>query len=347
MFESGHRLADGWASKTHANIGERLNAVWYGKHPGAFALAPLSWIYGLIGGVRRQSYRSGLLATHRPAVPVIIVGNISVGGTGKTPLVVWLSGFLRDNGWRPGIVSRGYGGIGDKWPQQVRPDSDAIVVGEEAVLLARRCGVPLAVGADRAAAVEGLLKYHQCDIVISDDGLQHYGLARDIEIVVVDGVRRFGNGLLLPAGPLRESVSRLRDTDATVTYGIAARGEFPMRYVGETLVGVADDSRRIEVDEFPEHEEHAVTGIGEPDRFFATLRGHQFSLKRHVFPDHHAFSVRDITFDDDLPVIMTEKDAIKCERFADERHWYLPVSAQMGEVFVHRLESLLLRIKHG
>jgi tetraacyldisaccharide 4'-kinase len=280
-------------------------------------------------------------------VPVIVVGNLSVGGTGKTPLVAWLSGYLRSKGWQPGIVTRGYGGIGAKWPQQVRADSDPVVVGEEAVLLARRCKVPIAVGPDRVAAVEALLKYHQCNIVLSDDGLQHYALARDIEIGVLDGVRRFGNGRLLPAGPLREPVSRLADTDAVVTYGVAARGEFPMRYSGNILVSVADENRRIGIDEFSEREVHAVTGIGDPDRFFTSLRGYGFTLKRHAFSDHHPFRRHDILFDDDLPVIMTEKDAIKCERFADKRHWYLPVKVQMTEVFGSRMTSLLSRLNNG
>ena len=326
---------------------DRITDLWYGRGAATVALLPLAWAFQLVSNARRQAYSSGLLGTSRPEAPVIVVGNINVGGTGKTPLVAWLCHYLARHDWRPGIISRGYGGRARHWPQQVRPDSDPVVVGEEAVLLARRCHVPIAVGPERGAAAEGLIEHYGCNIIVSDDGLQHYALERDLEIAVVDGVRRFGNGLLLPAGPLREPVTRLGQADLIVTYGLPARGEFPMKYAGDEFRAVVDRERRVNVRDFQQREVHAVTGIGDPERFFTSLRSRNFRLHRHAYPDHHRFTADQIAFDDDLPVVMTEKDAIKCERFAGKRHWYLPVEAQLPEVFERRLEILLSRIKRG
>ena len=330
-----------------SSASERVTELWYGRSSATLALLPLAWIYRLFTSARRQAYDSGLFSTYRPPAPVIVVGNINVGGTGKTPLVAWLCHYLQQQGWRPGIVSRGYGGRAGHWPQQVRPDSDPVVVGDEAVLLARRCRVPIAVGPDRGAAAAALIEHHACTIIVSDDGLQHYALERDLEIVVIDGIRRFGNNMLLPAGPLREPVTRLEQADLLVTYGLAARGEFPMNYGGSELCAVMNRSRRVKVKDFESREVHAVTGIGDPERFFASLRSRNFQLRRHAYPDHHRFTAKEIEFDDALPVIMTEKDAIKCERFAGARHWYLPIQAQLPDVFEKRLQILLSRMQRG
>lgn len=324
----------------------RLQEIWYGGHPLGLALLPLSWVYAGAAAVRRRVYTSGLVKPHKLAVPVIVVGNVTVGGAGKTPLVVWLYHFLKAHGYRPGVVSRGYGGRSGTWPQQVRPDSDPVTVGDEAVVIARHCQGPIAVGPDRHAAAESLLKHHDCDVIVSDDGLQHYALRRDVEIAVVDGVRRHGNGLCLPAGPLREPLSRLKEVDMVVTNGIAGRGEFSMKYVPGPLRPLREKPPRP-APAAQSGEVHAVAGIGNPEGFFQTLRAQGFRMRRHAFPDHHAFRRQDIDFGDGLPVIMTEKDAVKCVRFAGPEHWYLPVEAQLPQVFEHRLLELLKRARHG
>ncbi len=211
--------------------GRWLDELWYGRNPLSVLLLPLAWIFQLVTSLRRKAYNSGLFATYHAPVPVIVVGNLTVGGSGKTPLVIWLAGYLSALGLRPGIVTRGYGGRATRWPQQVRPDSDPDTVGEEAVLIARRTRRPVAVGPDRSAAVRALLEHTDCNIVISDDGLQHYALGRALEIAVIDGARRLGNRRLLPAGPLREPPSRLEEVDFVVNNGVAGRNEYAMKYV--------------------------------------------------------------------------------------------------------------------
>lgn len=323
------------------------NEIWYGKHPAAVALVPFGALYRVITDLRRQGYRNGLLAAHRAAVPVIVVGNLTVGGTGKTPLVIWLAGYLKSLGYRPGVIARGYGGRARHWPQQVRPDSDPRAVGDEPIVVARRTRCPVAVGPNRSACVDALIEHAACDIVISDDGLQHYALERDIEIAVIDGVRRYGNSRCLPAGPLRESLQRLREVDLVVTNGIAGRGEFAMKYVVTHAVSLTRPERAAGFESFQEEAVHAVAGIGNPERFFATLRARGLKVIPHAFPDHHAFVKSDLEFDDALPVLMTEKDAVKCEQFATARCWAVPVTAELPEIFATRLETLLARGKHG
>ncbi|MGB5718018.1 MAG: tetraacyldisaccharide 4'-kinase, partial [Gammaproteobacteria bacterium] len=207
---------------------KRLDYYWYTRTPWLVVLTPLSLVYRVIVSLRRAAYKIDLLRSTRVPVPVIVVGNITVGGTGKTPLVVWLAEYLRGKGYKPGIISRGYGGTASNWPQQVRPDSDPGAVGDEAVLLAAKTGCPMSVAPDRVAAARALVEHGECDILLSDDGLQHYALQRDIEIAVVDGVRRFGSGFMIPAGPLREPVSRLQAVDLVVVNGLGGDGEHPM-----------------------------------------------------------------------------------------------------------------------
>jgi tetraacyldisaccharide 4'-kinase len=320
--------------------------VWYRRHPLALLLLPLSWLYRLIIALRRGAYRFGMMRTRRFAVPLIVVGNITVGGTGKTPLVIWLAQHLREKGLRPGIVSRGYGGRARHWPQQVRPDSDPAAVGDEAVLLAARTRCPMCVGPDRPAAVEALLRHTDVNIVISDDGLQHYALGRDIEIVVIDGQRRFGNGWLLPAGPLREPRSRLTAADMTVVNGTAGQGEHAMVLCRPVLMSL-DGQRQGTLDELRDQPVHAVAGIGHPERFFEMLRAHGLSVTSHGFPDHHAFSAADLRFDDDHPVLMTEKDAVKCRRLPCKNCWVVQVDAQPDAAFVHRLAMSLEEVLDG
>ena len=324
-----------------------VDDVWYGRHPARLALMPLTWIYRGVTALRRAVYDSRLLTVYRAPVPVIVVGNITVGGTGKTPLVIWLARKLKEYGFKPGIVARGYRGAARSWPQQVRADSDAVVVGDEALLLARRTGLPVAVGPQRSADIAALLKHADVDIIVCDDGLQHYALARDLEIAVLDGVRRYGNGQWLPAGPLREPQARLAGVDLVVTNGLAARGEFAMRYLASHVHRVGHGQERVALADFADKQVHAVAAIGNPDSFFALLKRNGFRITQHVFPDHHAFTREDLAFDDTLPVVMTEKDAVKCEHFNDERLWYVPIEVELPDVFERRFKTLLQEVFDG
>lgn len=324
-----------------------LEEAWYARHPAAVLLVPFEWGFRSVVGLRRAAYRQGLFRIYEAEVPVIVVGNLTVGGTGKTPLVIWLAGYLQAQGYRPGIVSRGYGGRARKWPQQVRADSDPSAVGDEAIVISRRTRCPVAVGPDRGANVAALLAHSNANIVISDDGLQHYALARTVEIVVVDGVRRFGNGHCLPAGPLREPASRAREVDLVVTNGIAGRGEFAMKYVATGAVTLQQRRRIAPLDSFVGTGAHAVAGIGNPDRFFSMLRAKGIRVQPHAFPDHHEYQTSDFEFGDELPVLMTEKDAVKCESFANPRLWSVPITAELPDLFAHRLLNLLTRPKNG
>lgn len=322
---------------------KRLDHYWYSTNPVAVLLLPLSWLFCLAVMLRRAAYRTGLLKTARLPVPVIVVGNISVGGTGKTPLVVWLAAFLKQHGYRPAIVSRGYGGQTREYPLFVMPDSDPRLAGDEAVLLVRRCGCPMAVAPDRVAAARKVLEAG-CDIIISDDGLQHYRLGRDIEIAVIDGARRLGNGRCLPAGPLREPPGRLRRVDLIVVNGgPAATGQFEMHLRSGALRNLADEGVTRDPADFRGQTVHAVAGIGHPARFFGHLRRLGLDIVEHAFPDHHPFAAQDLRFGDNAPIIMTEKDAVKCRGFANESCWYLPVAAELSGDFGERLMGLLER----
>ena len=326
---------------------EFIENLWYGKHPLSLLLLPLSWGYQFFMVIRRLGYVAGLFPVRRVKAPVIVIGNITVGGTGKTPLVIWLADFLKQNNFRPGIVSRGYGGAATLWPQQVRPDSDPYMVGDEPVVIARRTACPVAASPDRYIAAEGLLEHGKCDILICDDGLQHYALARDIEIAVVDSVRRFGNQRCLPAGPLRESPGRLNSVDMIVSNGKPEHGEYQMEYTPQPLRSVMDESKSMELEALANQTVHAVAGIGHPARFFSLLRFYGINIIEHQFPDHHHFKRQDIQYGDDMPVVMTEKDAIKCTEFADTRHWYVPIDVKMGNTFEHRFSTLLKDITNG
>ena len=324
-----------------------LEDLWYGKHPLSLILAPVGWLYAAAILLRRLAYAGGILPVQRVAVPVIVVGNLTVGGTGKTPMVIWLAEYLLAHGHRPGIISRGYGGKAKKWPQQVRPDSNPLMVGDEPVLIAQRTRCPVAVSPRRYVAAREILEYTDCDVLLCDDGLQHLSLARDIEIAVIDGDRRFGNGRCLPSGPLREPVSRLKTVDMVVSNGKPWKNEYLMEYVPARLRSLADDGWEKDLEDFRGREIHTVTGIGNPSRFYSYLRKFEIRIIKHEFPDHYSYSSADLKFDDDLPVVMTEKDAVKCRDFADNRVWYLPVTAKLGEAFQHRLSILLGELFDG
>jgi tetraacyldisaccharide 4'-kinase len=325
----------------------RIVASWYRPSAIGLALRPLSWLFRAGVGVRREAYRRGWLRSRRLPVPVIVVGNLTVGGTGKTPLVIWLVELLRRHGLSPGVVSRGYRGKARHWPQQVRPDSDPVMAGDEAVVLARRCRCPVAVGPDRVAAARALLEHHRCDVIVSDDGLQHYALARDVEIVVVDGVRRFGNGHCLPAGPLREPLARLRAADfVVINEGAALPPEYAMAVAPTGFVNLRDEARREPPGRFAGRKVHAVAGIGHPERFFRQLAKLRLDAVPHAFADHHAFEPADLAFGDDLPVVMTEKDAVKCRRFCGPDCWYLAIEARPEPRFEARLLSMVRDLRH-
>ena len=324
----------------------RLDRFWYSRNPVAFLLLPLAFVFGLVSRLRRWLYRLRVLRTVRFDVPVLVVGNVSVGGTGKTPLVIWLADYLGKQGWHPGIVSRGYGGAATSWPQQVRGDSDTSIVGDEAVMIAARTGRPMCVGPDRPAAVEALLAHTDTDIVISDDGLQHYALGRDIEIAVVDGKRRMGNGFLLPAGPLREPASRLLEVDMVVINGQGDEGEYSMRIHQPTLRSLHGEARR-RLAEFTDREVHAIAGTGNPDRFFDLLERHGIGLRRHPFPDHHVYRAEDLMLDPPRSILMTEKDAVKCSRLPCKDCWVVQVDAEPDAAFISHLNRVLEEFSDG
>jgi tetraacyldisaccharide 4'-kinase len=313
---------------------ERLQHHWYRLSPLHLLLFPVSLIFRSLAATRRFLYRSGILASVKLPVPVVIVGNISVGGTGKTPLTLWFAQQLIDNGWHPGIVSRGYTKTArqQKTPHEVSIDDAADEVGDEPLLMAQRALCPVWIGSNRPATALALLQAHpECDILLSDDGLQHYRLQRDVEIVVVDGARRFGNGLLLPAGPLREPVSRLRTVDAIVINGGQVNDtEFAMSLHGSLFYNLLNPDIVVSATEFAGQRLHAIAGIGHPRRFFAQLESLGLNAQHHAFPDHHRYSMADIVFEDADAVLMTEKDAVKCAAFATEKCWVLRVDAHVN-----------------
>lgn len=323
----------------------RLTRLWY-RRPLAFALfplLPLSWLFRLLVGVRRGLYRRALLSSHRLAVPVIVIGNLTIGGSGKTPLVLWLVERLRQAGWRPGIISRGYGGAA-VGVHSVAAASTASLIGDEPLLLARRAAVPVFVGRDRVQTGRALLAAHpECDVIISDDGLQHYRLQRTVEIAVFDG-RGAGNSRLLPAGPLREPLQRLSAVSAVVWNSLedaaistllvragCAAPQFDMRLVGQRFLSLNDARRCCDAYELRGKRLYAIAGIGDPSRFFAQLEALGLEFEAHPFPDHHRYCPADIAFANDGVLLMTEKDAVKCAALTVREAWVLPVDAQISD----------------
>ncbi len=316
-------------------------AVWYEGHFLGWVLRPVAALFCLVVRLRRLGYLRGWFASQRLSVPVIVVGNLTVGGTGKTPTVLWLAQFLVAHGWRPGIISRGYGGrIGDK-PQVVGPTANPLDVGDEPLLLARRSGVPVAVCRWRARAGELLATHYDCDCLIADDGLQHYALARDIEIALVDRARGMGNGLCLPAGPLREPLGRLREVSLRVAFGAPLPGEHPLGLVPGDVLSLDGDAPSRPLASFCATTVHGVAGIGHPQRFFSLLEAAGLTVIAHPFPDHHPFRPEDLAFGDDLSILMTEKDAVKCITFARNGQWYVPIDAHFTPEFAASLLGLL------
>ena len=333
---------------------QRLTARWYAAAAGPSLLQPLSWLYGAAVALRRSAYRRGWLAPVRIARPVIIIGNLTVGGSGKTPLTLWLAQRLRAGGAAVGILSRGYGRR-TREPREVRPDSDWREVGDEPLLLCRRSGCPTVVDADRVRGARWLIA-RGAGVILCDDGLQHLHLARDGAIIVLDGTRGLGNGRLLPAGPLREPAAGLAAADLLVVNGaplhpslqeLAARGVLlRMDLQGTEALPLAPGGAGRPLSSFAGAPVHAVAGIGHPQRFFGDLRAQGLTLIEHPFADHHALAPAELDFGDGLPVLMTEKDAVKCRAYADPRLWYVPVTARFSEAHERQLLAAV-RAKTG
>ncbi len=326
--------------------------AWYRKRAWLWLLWPLSLLFSFFAQRRRvRLERRRILRPEYP--PVLIVGNITVGGTGKTPLVIALVKLLQNNGIRPAVISRGYGGTPPEQPYSVSSAARVDEVGDEAILIGRSITCPMLVDKKRARAVAALHLNDQCDVIISDDGLQHYAMERAIEIVVIDGDRLLGNGLGLPAGPLREPAQRLQEVDYVVVNGgsgerypiTESAGRAPM----QTLMRLEPTSwvnlatgERLPVNKLPNAaggKLHAIAGIGNPQRFFNTVRALGYDPLCHPFPDHYRFTAGDLRFAEGFTLVMTQKDAVKCEQFADSHCWYLAIEAQLDADFTTQIVS--------
>lgn len=335
-----------------ARIEGWIHDTWYGDSPYGLLLLPFAWLYRAVTVCRRRLYSSGVFRTHRLSVPVIVIGNITAGGTGKTPLTVWLAQQLGESGLAPAIVSRGYRGKVGPVPLRVTVDSDPAIVGDEAVLMARHCDCPVIVHPDRVAAARLAIELG-ANVVVSDDGLQHYRLSRDFEIVVVDGERLFGNRRLLPAGPLREPLSRLDTIDQIVVQceggdevKLALRKSdlSPVNFrLQISAICRPDDSDIRSSADFAGAIVHALAGIGNPGRFFRLLEAHGIEVIPHPVGDHAPISARQLDFGDGRDVLMTEKDAVRIRWSGARNCWYVPVDVVIDDADT---EQLMNRICH-
>ncbi|NNM59882.1 MAG: tetraacyldisaccharide 4'-kinase [Legionellales bacterium] len=369
----------------------RLPSWWLKRNAISWFLWPASLLFGLVVYIRYAFYRVGVFSAYKSRLPIIIVGNLNVGGTGKTPLVIALVTELQKRGFRPAVITRGYKSKGKNYPLCVTSDTQADLCGDEPLLIARQTKCPVVVDPNRPRAVKFLEASNQCDIIISDDGLQHYALQRDLEIVVVDSKRQFGNGFLLPAGMLREPVSRLKKVDMVVCNGdsrwctrlyskrldfwlggserlegvytkymteeeqasnnvknssvksIPQKNIFSMLFKIKQLTLLSDSSQSIQIAQFKHKKVHAIAGIGNPEQFFVFLRSHELDIVPHSFPDHHPFTIDDFSFlnEQNLPVLMTEKDAVKCLGLLHDG-WYVEIEAILPEVFY---EEVLIKVE--
>lgn len=346
-----------------------LNRIWYQKAipPVLWPLIPFSIIYSSINLIGRLLYRFGIFSQYQPTIPVIVVGNLTTGGTGKTPLVIHLVNLLKQHGFHPGIVSRGYGGRGIKVNGtanikrvcEVFADSDPAEVGDEALLLVQKTKAPMVIGKNRPEALKHLMQLHSVDVVVSDDGLQHYALGRELEVLVIDGKLRFGNGFCLPAGPLREPISRMKKVDFVITNGGVPKDiEYDMHARPGSLYNLFDPKQVQALESFKGKRVHAVAGIGHPERFFNMLMEADIQIDPHAFPDHYLFNYKDIQFQDDFPVIMTEKDAVKIARLMDAgeddsklnnihkmNYWVLPIKTRVNPLFDAKILNRLYDLR--
>ncbi|MEP4484931.1 MAG: tetraacyldisaccharide 4'-kinase [Halioglobus sp.] len=331
--------------------------AWYRGAWWLWLLRPLECVFRTAAAMRRLAYRTGLLAVYRAPVPVVVVGNITVGGTGKTPVVIALCDALTAQGYRVGVVSRGYGADNRKFPHRVEPLSTPADCGDEALLVQRRTGCTCIVDPDRAAAIRALLAHDpQIEVILSDDGLQHYGIARDFEIAVVDSKRRVGNGFCLPAGPLREPVSRLESVNQ-----VLLRCNEPLEGKGLSNAGLTTGEQHTAITHYliadcwsltdgvvyalsPDvvgRHVYAVAGIGQPEQFFIQLQDLGFEVEKRPFSDHHSFTAADFQTMGDLPILMTEKDAVKCAGLAGDQAYAVRLQAQVPDALIARLVRLL------
>lgn len=331
------------------SFADRLQQAWYEGHPALALLGPLEAIYRRVVIAKRNRFLKGTADSYRASVPVVVVGNITVGGTGKTPLILWLIDHCRSRGLSVGVVSRGYGATPPSYPWRVAPEQSAAEAGDEPLLISQRTGVPLVIDPDRSRAVREMLKHEAVDLILSDDGLQHYRLARDLELVLIDAARGLGNGRCLPAGPLREPVERLEAVDAVLFNGASE----------DMVTGYAfalKPSRLIELvsnqswplDYYPPGQQlHAIAGIGNPQRFFTTLEALHWRPVPHPFADHARYSLEQLRFSPELPLVMTEKDAVKCRAFAQPGWSYLQVKVEPSAAFVTWFDAQLDRLLPG
>ena len=326
---------------------ERLTAAWYAGHPALLLLRPLECLYRRVVAAKRRRFEAGEGDIYRAPVPVLVVGNITVGGTGKTPMILWLIEYCRQRGLRVGVVSRGYGAKPPSLPWRVTAEQDPAQAGDEPLLIVQRTGVPLLIDPDRSRAVRALLASEPLDLILSDDGLQHYRLARDIELVLIDAARGLGNRRCLPAGPLREPAERLQSVDAVLYNGASTDrdGGFAFTLQPQALINVRTGQRQS-LEYFPAGQAlHAVAGIGNPQRFFTTLQALHWQPIAHPFADHAPFTAQALEFHPALPLVMTEKDAVKCRAFAGEDWWYLAVDAQPSTAFMAWFDQRLASLK--
>lgn len=324
-----------------------IEHIWFGRSRLYLLLLPFSWLYGLITSLIRFSYRSGLRSAWRSPVPVVVVGNLTVGGNGKTPIVIWLVEQLKQRGLRVGVVSRGYSGKSDIYPLILSHDTRSEQAGDEPVLIFQRTNVPVAVSPKRSEAIRALLEKHELDLLITDDGLQHYALKRDFELVVIDGVRRFGNASLLPAGSMREKSTRLNSVDAIIINGgRAQKGEIPMQLrPGQAINLMTGEKKSVEA----LTSVIAMAGIGHPERFFVMLTQLGVNIiKKQIFSDHQHYTLSMLLplATEKQSLCMTEKDAVKCRAFAQPHWWYLPVNADLPSVQSKKLLTSIAALCH-
>ena len=304
----------------------------------SYLLWPVSGVFYVLSKIRRSLYHFGIFRINRFNVPVVVVGNITVGGSGKTPIVIKLVEYFKQQGRRVGVVSRGYGGSHTDASLLVNADTNALVSGDEPLLIATQTQVPVMVNKCRSQAVQDLIEQHQVEVVISDDGLQHYAMSRTVEIAVIDGHRRFGNGFFLPAGPLRESLSRLKSVDFVINNGSVFPGEISAQIKPTHFVNLITGEKKP-LDFFSHQTCHGVAGIGHPQRFFQTLMQLGVEVQQHEFTDHYQYQVKDLEFDDNHPIIMTAKDWVKCRDFANEKMYYLEIDLDISDDFFTNLTA--------
>ena len=319
--------------------GRALSAAWYSSAWWLWLLRPLELLFRVASWLRRLAYRSGLLKVYRAPCPVVIIGNITLGGSGKTPVVIALVQALGERGIRAGVVSRGYGASRGQFPHIVSDTSVSADCGDEPLLIYQRTGCPCVVSPSRVDAVRSLLAQFEVDLILSDDGLQHYALARDLEIALVDASVGLGNGFCLPAGPLREPPHRLRAVDFTLYRG-SEDAHCGVYYLPEALINLADGRQIAASGQALGDKVYAFAGIGRPQQFFDQLRGLGFDFQQREFPDHHAYSAADFAGLDQQAIIMTEKDAVKCHHLAGDNAWYLRISAQLPQAVVQTIVQL-------